>query len=88
MLFASLALFTALQTLLFGYGHSAPIAASSQPPASSTYWVADIARKGGVAFGASGYQIFRNVKDFGATGDGSTDDTAAINNAVFPNRTK
>jgi len=30
----------------------------------------------------SGYEFFRNVKDFGAVGDGETDDTAAINRAV------
>lgn len=30
----------------------------------------------------SGYKFYRNVKDYGATGDGSTDDTAAINSAV------
>lgn len=35
----------------------------------STYWVADITRQGTVPFGnSSSYQIFRNVKDFGATG--------------------
>ncbi|KAJ3554045.1 hypothetical protein NM688_g3306 [Phlebia brevispora] len=28
------------------------------------------------------YQVFRNVMSFGAVGDGSTDDTAAINNAI------
>lgn len=28
------------------------------------------------------YQVFRNVREYGATGDGQTDDTAAINAAI------
>jgi glucan 1,3-beta-glucosidase len=36
---------------------------------ASSFWVANIKRQGAVAFGqSSGYQVYRNVKDFGAKG--------------------
>lgn len=48
--------------------NSNELAVSKQ--AGSSYWVADIKRQGAVAFGgSSNYQIFRNVKDFGAMGE-------------------
>lgn len=44
--------------------------APSSSSAASGYWLASIQRQGTVAFGGgSGYQIFRNVRDFGAKGE-------------------
>ena len=44
------------------------------------FWMESIQHQGVAAFNAkpSKYQVFRNVKDFGAKGDGKKDDTAAI----------
>jgi glucan 1,3-beta-glucosidase len=42
--------------------------ASILPRQSTAYWYEEITHQGISAFGPSGYAVYRNVKDYGATG--------------------
>ncbi|KAK5091266.1 hypothetical protein LTR05_001447 [Lithohypha guttulata] len=50
---------------------------------SSGFWMETIQRQGSPAYNDDkSYKVFRNVKEYGAVGDGQADDTAAINRAI------
>lgn len=69
-------------TAALGSSCSAPLGPGTAAP-GEPYWLQNITHQGTAPYAASNYPVFRNVKDYGAVGNGIADDTDAIKYVVF-----